>query len=211
MKKTVLTLISIAILFQTYAQIAQWRGENRDGKYNETNLQKQWAEDGPKLLWHYDELGAGHASAAVTDEGIFIAGNTSEEEGFVIALDLSGKEIWKTSYGKEWFVDWDGVRSSPLVYNDKVYMLSSYGKLVCMNTKDGEIIWQVDLFSDYDGKNIQWGITENMLIDGNKLTLTPGGSHANVIALNKDDGKLIKGDQTASYAGRCDFSDIHGR
>ena len=69
--------------------------------------------------------------------------------------------------------------------------MSSYGKLYCMNADDGNVIWNVDLFTDYDGRNIKWGVTENLLIDGNTLFVTPGGIKANILALNKDTGKLI--------------------
>lgn len=191
MKKIFLILLSFACLVQTYSQISQWRGENRDGIYNETGLLKQWPEDGPKLLWHYDELGAGHSSASVTDDCIYVSGTTSDQNGFVLALDQNGNKLWQTEIGQEWFVDWEGVRSSPLVYNDKVYMLSSFGKLFCLNAETGEIIWNVDLFTTYEAENIKWGLTENLLIDDGKLFVTLGGKDENVIALNKDDGKLI--------------------
>ena len=192
MKKTLVLLGIVAFILQINAQeIAQWRGENRDGKYDETGLLKKWPESGPKLLWHYDELGVGHASAAVTDKMVYTAGTTTEGNGFIIALNHSGKQVWKAEYGKEWVKDWDGVRSTPLVYGENIYLLSGYGKLVCLNAKNGKSIWSVDVFKDYDGKNIRWGITENLLIDGNKLFVTPGGVNANVIALDKNNGKLI--------------------
>ena len=66
-----------------------------------------------------------------------------------------------------------------------------FGKVVCCNATDGKILWSVDLLKDYDGDNIRWGITENMLIDGDKLFCTPGGKDANIIALNKNNGSLI--------------------
>ncbi len=172
-------------------EVAQWRGKNRDGKYNETGLLKEWPTSGPKLLWHFDELGDGHASAAVTSEMVYTTGTSEEGNGFVIALNHSGEKTWKTEFGKEWVENWDGVRSTPLIYDSKVYIMSSYGELVCMNAENGDIIWEVDLFTDYDGRNIQWGVTENLLIDGDKLFVTPGGIDANIIALNKDTGKLI--------------------
>ena len=40
----------------------------------ETGLLKKWPDDGPKLLWHFDELGDGHTSAAVTGSGIYTSG-----------------------------------------------------------------------------------------------------------------------------------------
>ena len=192
MKKFIVIFGIIACMLQVQAQeIAQWRGDNRDGKYNETGLLKKWPEAGPKLLWHYDELGTGHASAAVTKDMVYTAGTTAEGNGFIIALNHTGKQIWKKDYGKEWIQDWDGVRSTPMIYGDKIYLLSGYGKLICLNAKTGANIWTVDVFKNYDGRNIRWGITENLLIDGNKLFVTPGGINDNVIALNKDTGKLI--------------------
>ncbi len=203
MKKSFLMLLCFAIMLQSYAQIAQWRGENRDGKYNnETELLKEWPEDGPKLLWHFDNLGPGHSSAMVTDEKIYTVGTDKKEKtGFVIALNHKGKEEWRTEYGEEWFKDWDGSRSSPLVYNDKVYMMSSFGIVICLNADDGKEIWKVDLFKEYGGVNIQWGVTESLAFDGEKIFVTIGGVDANVIALNKDNGELIwkcKGKSEAS-------------
>ena len=44
---------------------------------------------------------------------------------------------------------------------------------------------------DFDGRNIKWGFTENLLIDDGVLFVIPGGINDNVIALNKDTGELI--------------------
>jgi len=186
-----LSLLSLVFVYQVNSQeIAQWRGDNRDGIYYETGLLKKWPAKGPKLLWHFDKLGEGHSSAAVTKNRVYTAG-TSGSNGFVIALDHSGKTIWKVDYGKEWMDSWNGVRSTPLIVGDKLFIMSSYGVVVCMEASKGNILWKVNLFSDYDGRNIQWGVTENLLIDGNNLICTPGGVSANVIALNKNTGKLV--------------------
>ncbi len=192
MKKNLIVIIFTALIIQMQSQeVAQWRGKHRDGKYDDNGLLKKWPGPGPKLLWHFDQLGDGHASAAVTNKLVYTAGTSEDGMGFLIALDHSGKEMWKTDYGKEWMVNWDGPRSTPMVYGNKIYIISSYGKLVCMNAENGDIIWQVDVFTEYDGVNIQWGITENLLIDENILFVTPGGVDANVLALNKNTGSLL--------------------
>ncbi len=191
MKKLIL-LISICFISTLVIsqENVQWRGENRDGIYYETELLKQWPENGPELLWHFDELGVGHSSAAVTTKIIYTAG-TIDGKGFVIALNHNGQKIWKTEYGAEWIVDWEGVRTTPLINGDKLYLISAYGVIYCMNKNNGEILWTVDVFKEYGGKNIQWGITENLVIHQEKLFCTAGGSENNVIALNKDTGELI--------------------
>lgn len=185
---TSLIFLSLTIFAQ---EIAQWRGPNRDGKYPDTGLLKEWSEEGPEMLWHYDDLGLGHASAAVTKERIYTSGTSEEGNGFVVALTHNGEKIWQTEIGKEWMDNFEGVRSTPLFYDDQVYIMSSFGYLACMKANDGSIVWDVDLFEEYDGRNIKWGVTENLLIDGEKLFVTPGGEEANVIALNKDNGELI--------------------
>ncbi len=171
-------------------EIAQWRGANRDGIYNEPGLMQSWPVDGPKLLWHFDELGDGHSSAAVTKDRIYTCG-TIDSKGYVFAFSPDGKLLWKLLFGEEWTESWPGVRSTPLIYNDKLYIISSFGKLVCMGAVRGNIIWTVDLMKTYEGQNITWGVTENLLIDGDKLFCTVGGTKNNVVALNKDNGKLI--------------------
>ncbi len=185
-------------------ETAQWRGEKRDGKYTETDLLKKWPENGPKLLWHFDELGPGHASAAVTKDIIYTAG-TIEGDGYVFAFDNNGKLLWKKKFGKEWMDSWDGVRATPLIHGNKLYIMSSYCILVCMNAKSGADIWKVNLIEKYGARNIKWGVTENLLIDGDKLFCIAGGAEANVIALNKNTGNLIwkckgMGDKSAYHS-----------
>ncbi len=189
----ILSLLSLASLFclSAYAQeTAQWRGPARDGIYNETGLLKTWPEAGPALLWHFEGLGEGHASAAIAGDRVYTAG-ILEGIGYLYCFDLNGKMVWKVPYGEEWVESWPGVRSTPLVTNGKIYQLSGFGKLVCRNADNGEFIWSVDVLKEYHGPNIKWGMTENLLIDGNKLFCTVGAAEANVVALNPNTGELI--------------------
>lgn len=181
----------LIISLSSYAQdVAQWRGPNRDGIYNESGLLKKWPAAGPRLLWHFDELGDGHTSAAITGSGIYTSGMVNGT-GFVFAFDQSGKLLWKKEYGKEWAENWNGTRSTPLVVDDKLYVLSSYWKLVCMNTSNGQTVWSADIKKDYGAKDNEWGISENLLYDGDVLYCTPGGSGASLVALDRNTGKMI--------------------
>jgi outer membrane protein assembly factor BamB len=202
MKKTILLLPALLLSVIIYAQsLTQWRGENRDGFYNETGLLKKWPDAGPKLLWHYDLLGDGHASAAVNNNRIYTAGMI-DTTGYVFAFDLDGKLLWKTGYGPEWTASWPGVRTTPVISEGKLYTESGFGNVVCMDAASGKILWAVDLMKEYGALNITWGFTENLLIDGKILYCTPGGPEANVLALDKNTGKLIwkskgKGEKSA--------------
>lgn len=191
MKTLLKTLFLLLIGIQASAQgITQWQGPNRDGTYNEKGLMKQWPAEGPKLLWHFDELADGHASAAVTSSAVYTAGMVGDQ-GFIYAFDHSGKLLWKTNYGAEWTENWNGVRATPVVYNDKLYQLSTFGKLVCLDSKTGQILWTVDAAKDYGAQKITWGITENLVIDGDIIYCIPGGTEAAVVALNRTTGKQV--------------------
>lgn len=188
---------SLFVLFMLFTSatllsqdFVQWRGIDRDGKYNESNLLKKWPADGPEMLWHFDDLGEGHGSAAVTSEKVYTTG-TLDEITYVFAFTHQGELLWKSKVGKEWVESWPGVRTTPLIKDNKLYLMTGYGLIVCMNAESGTVLWKVDIMTDYDGRNIVWGMCENLLIDGEKLFCTVGGIDANVIAINKNDGKLI--------------------
>ena len=192
-------ILSLNMLFSQDA--AQWRGPNRDGIYNESGLLKMWPEGGPKLLWHFDELGQGHTSAAIASDRIYTSGIINGI-GYIFCFSMDGKQLWKVPYGEEWTESWPGARTTPMINEGKIYLLSGLGKLVCRKAEDGGFIWSVDLQKDMDGRNIKWGYTENLLIDGNKLFCAPGGTEFNFVALDKNTGKLIwksrgKGEKSA--------------
>ncbi|TAJ11607.1 hypothetical protein DMA11_16260 [Marinilabiliaceae bacterium JC017] len=169
---------------------AQWRGPERNGIYPEKNLLTQWPEGGPQLLWKFEEVGMGYSSAAVTSEKIYTAG-TIDSIGYIFSFDLQGNLLWKKEYGKEWMDVFPGTRSTPLIDDGLGYLLSGYGVLYCFQAETGENVWEKDFSKMMGGKNIQYGITENLLADGNTLYCTPGGTEANVIAMNKKTGEII--------------------
>ena len=192
MKALYLSLLFCTVIYLNVSsqETAQWNGPNRNGIYPGTGLLKSWPEAGPKLLWHYDSLGEGFASATVTKNHIYTAGCINGK-GYIFSLTHEGKLEWKLTYGEEWTENWNGTRSTPLYCDGKLYMMSPYGKVVCMGGERGNIIWSVDLLKTYGCENIQWGLTENLLIDGDKLFCIVGGAKSSVVALNKDSGKLI--------------------
>jgi outer membrane protein assembly factor BamB len=190
-KTTFWLLITLGLSVPALSQeSAQWRGPNRDGIYPETGLLNKWPAEGPELLWHYDDLGNGHGSAAVIRDKIFVAG-TRDDEGFIVALSPDGSTLWRSVYGKEWVDGYEGVRTTPLYIEGYLYLMSGLGVVYCLDADNGTEIWQADLLNEFQGNNIKWGMTENLLVDGDRIFCTPGGEQHNVIALNRLDGSLI--------------------
>lgn len=195
----------IAILTLTLTAVAndwpQWRGPQRDGKSVETGLMEKWPDGGPQKRWKADFLGEGYSTVAVVKGRIYTMGQRESTE-FVIAIEeATGKKVWETAAG-EAFRDQrgGGPRGVPTVEGDRLWAITADGKLVCLKTKTGKMIWKVDFVGQFGGSVPQWGYSESPLIDGNKVVVTPGGGGHSVVALDKASGKLIWKSQSDAAA-----------
>ena len=151
---------------------------------------KEWPTGGPEIKWSYEALGQGHASAIVSNAFVYTTG-MSDGTGFLFKFDLDGKLMYKKPYGPEFTESWYGTRGTPVIAGDKIYVESAHGKLVCFNESDGKILWSKELFKDFDGSNIAWGVNETPVVDGDIIYATPGGRKNNVVALNRHTGSLV--------------------
>src|ERR1035437_3106027 len=192
MKKLfVLLVILLQIGFNVTAQtIVQWRGTDRNGMYNESNLLKSWPAEGPKLLWTNENVGNGFGSMAITSDRIYITGE-KDTIGYLSALDLKGNLLWKSDYGKEWVKTFPGSRSTPTVVGDLIYVCSGLGNISCFDAKTGTRKWFVDKIKDLHGRPLLHGHSESPLVDGDRVFVTPGGKDTNFVALNRFTGKII--------------------
>ena len=183
-----------ALMTMTALQAAdvdsQWRGADRDGKYYGEKLLRKWPAGGPELIWDIDGLGAGHSTVAVTEQRIYVGG-MPDSIGVLYAFDHNGKKLWQTAYGKEWTGNYPGTRSTATVAGQLLYLESGQGKVVCLNSNTGEMKWSLQLLEEFGAKNIPWGMTESLLLDGDKIICTPGGVLHNIVALNRFTGDLI--------------------
>jgi outer membrane protein assembly factor BamB len=177
----------------------QWRGPNRDGVAAETNLAATWPETGPKLVWKITGLGAGYSGVAIADGKLFTVGGES-----LLAYDLATqKQLWAVKIGAAWKdKTYPGPRSTPTVDGGMVYVLGPYGDLVAVDLA-GKEAWRKEFAKDFEGQMAtQWGYSESVLVDGDKLICTPGGPSAMMVALDKKTGKVI---------WKCTAPDIGGK
>ncbi|MCK5147254.1 PQQ-like beta-propeller repeat protein [bacterium] len=171
-------------------KITQWRGPNRNGIYSETGLLTRWPEGGPELLWQFSDLGCGYASPVVTDSMVYTIG-THEKTNYVYAFKHNGQLKYKTLLGPEWVKNYPGSRCTPLVVDSLGYFLSGLGKIYCFQLADGTTLWKKNIKTEYGGRTIQCGYSENLLVAENKLYCTPAGKDTNVVALDRFNGELI--------------------
>jgi outer membrane protein assembly factor BamB len=192
-------LLTVTVTLSAQNNI-QWRGVDRTGIYNETGLLKSWNPEGPKLLWFYNGLGDGHTSVAIDNEKIYLSG-LQEGKGYIYVFDQEGKLLNKKLYGPEWVESYVGPRGTFTINEGKIFLISGVGDIYCFDQNSLNVIWQKNIFKEFNGSNIKWGINEAPLIIGDKIIATPGGKKNNVVAMNKNTGALIW-----SCAGESDLS-----
>jgi outer membrane protein assembly factor BamB len=71
-----------------------------------------------------------------------------------------------------------------------LFALGSDGDLVCLEIANGKEVWRKHLRTDFGGKYGEWAYSESPLVDGDKVIVTPGGTNATVVALNKKTGDV---------------------
>ncbi|MHC4114859.1 MAG: outer membrane protein assembly factor BamB family protein [Planctomycetota bacterium] len=188
-----------------------WRGPNYNGISEETGWNTTWGKDGPKQLWK-TSVGTGFSSISVSKGQVYTIGNTDDKDT-VYCLDAdTGKILWKHSYPEP--IDpkhyEGGPNATPTVDGGKVYTFSKTGKVFCLDTKNGDVIWQVDLQKKFGVKSPKWGLSGSVFIQDNMAILNAGELG---IALNKNDGSLIwqNGKDGAAYATPVPFTAGKGK
>lgn len=174
---------------------AQWRGPLRDGHSPETGLLQEWAKEGPKLLWHVQAIGAGYSTPSVAGDRIYLLGSDATEESAYALNVKDGSRLWAGKLGKpgrpEQQPSYPGARSTPTVDGKSLFALGSDGDLVCLEAATGKEVWRKHLRTDFGGKYGEWAYSESPLVDGDKVIVTPGGTNATVVALNKMTGATV--------------------
>lgn len=188
-----LIILAGTLIASCEPEVAQWRGPGRDGKYPARNLLKEWPEGGPRKIWSFDGIGSGMGSPVVARNRIYVTGipDTLAGTGRLTVLDLQGNLLWRKDYGADFTALFAGARSTPLVVGRLVYLESGNGKIYCLNANTGEEVWSADFFEDFQADSVQFGFSESLLADGDRLFCTPGGKTNNMVALDRFTGKKI--------------------
>ena len=173
-----------------------FHGPRRDNKSTETGLLKPWPDEGPTLLWTASGLGKGFSTVSLAGGLLYTAGMV-EKQTYVVALDLDGKEVWRTLNGRSWAttmrhaISYDGARSTPTYDEGRLYHLGECGRLACLEPKSGNELWNLDLLKEFDATTPRYGLAESVLIDGDRLICCPGGTKGYMVCLDKRTGKRI--------------------
>jgi outer membrane protein assembly factor BamB len=189
----ILVIVTIWSVAAFAADWPQFLGQARNGSSAETGLLPQWPAGGPPLVWKISGLGEGYSDVSVAQGRIFTMGQNATGE-FVVALDAAtGKTLWHVDITHESYAEGhgNGPRGTPTVDGDKIYAEAADGTLVCLQAATGKKIWGLDFQKDFGARIPHWAYSESPLVEGENLIVTPGAPDATIVALDKNNGKVV--------------------
>src|ERR1035437_9437772 len=196
-------LLLIFIPFLASSQIAQWRGPERDGIYQEKGLADVWPATGPQLLLAVDGIGTGWSSPVTNGKAIYVTGKKDSLE-YLTSIDFTGKINWQVPFGIRWAAAYPDSRCTPTLEGNKVYAQSGTGRMSCFDATTGKLIWSVEVDKIFKCFYDVYGGAEAPLIIDNKIISSPMGTVSGVVALDKNTGKVIW--QSKPIYGRRSFA-----
>jgi outer membrane protein assembly factor BamB len=168
----------------------QWRGPRRDGISGERGLLPAWPESGPPLVWKVGELGHGWSQPILVNDTLYITGDVGDDL-VIFALDRDGRTKWRVTNGPAWKGSYPGARACCTYSAGRLYHINAHGRLVCLDAQTGSEVWAVNVLDRFAAENIQWAISECLLVDGLRVLVTPGGRKASMAALDKRTGETV--------------------
>jgi outer membrane protein assembly factor BamB len=177
----------------------QWRGKNRDGRWDESGVVRSLTADNLKVLWR-QPLGTGYSGPTVAGGRVLVMDRqeSPEQSESVVCFDArNGQRLWQYRYPAVYTISYKaGPRASVTIEGNRAYALGAMGHLHCLDVEDGRLLWQRDLNADYQISATRrlpiWGIAPSPLIYQNLVVLQIAGAEgASVVGLDKFTGREI--------------------
>lgn len=173
----------------------QFRGPRGDGTWHGPKLPDQWPAGGLKQVWK-QTIGGGYSGVSVAEGRVITMDRQTnpEVERVLCFAATDGKPLWQhvypVTYGK---LDYgNGPRAAPTIHGGQVYTVGAMGDVRCLIAETGDVIWQRNYLTDFNGRMSTWGFAASPLVYGDWLILQPGGENgSSVVALERMTGKEI--------------------
>jgi outer membrane protein assembly factor BamB len=190
MKHALPIILAIVATSVSAADRPRFHGPNSDNNSPDTGLLKAWPEGGPSQIWAAAGIGEGYSSVVIAADTIYTSGAIGED-CVIIALNAGGEIVWQRQNGNAWKGSYPGTRGTPTIDGGLLYHLSGMGSLICVKADSGELVWSVNILEKFDGRNIRWGLSESLLVTGDKVICSPGSEDIGTVALDKMMGNVI--------------------
>jgi outer membrane protein assembly factor BamB len=176
----------------------QWRGHDAAGRISTL-------PDGVpsfKRLWKQPVAGECYAGTVIKGSRVIL---TDHGKGFdrVSALSLDdGSVLWSNTYTNTAEISFgSGPRTTPLILDNKVFVMNALGVTRCLDIASGKQHWRTPT----DTNMPTWGFCGSPLAANGNLLLCGGAQDGPVAAYRPDDGKRLWAAQDSSMVNYATF------
>ncbi len=169
---------------KTGADWPDWRGANRDGKVPKL---PERLPTTAQILWKKGAMPGCLAGLSVSGNKLLLAERdfTEEHDVYRCLNTENGELIWRVEYPAKGHLDYgQSPRTTPVIHQDKVYLLGAFGELRCVNLADGKLIWKRDLPGEFQAVLPTWGMCATPLVVDDMIIVNSGGEQAALAALD---------------------------
>lgn len=161
----------------------QFLGASRDATVSGVELARDWSVHPPELIWR-QPIGAGWSAFALVGPYAVTMEQRGPDELITCYKIATGELAWvqSTATRHESTLGGIGPRSTPTVYQGKVYAVGATGRLHCLDGATGQVLWEKNLLAEFgiasaaaDMDNIAWGRAGSPLVVGDLVVVPAGG------------------------------------
>ena len=174
------TAPSVSAVSGWSASDAEWpgfRGMNRDSVAVNSRGTIDWSTSSPIERWRVP-VGPGWSSFAFAAGRLF----TQEQRGkneLVTCYDAeTGALIWAHGTDARFseVVSGAGPRATPTLSGERLFSLGATGVFQCLNSANGELIWQRDLREEFAAPVPMWGFSSSPLVVEGRVVVVYAGA-----------------------------------
>ncbi len=194
------TIIAAALMGGSLVSQAEewktWRGDPEgSGAAPDARTVSKFSDE-ENLAWKVELPGPGNSTPIVTDDKLLVTCGIDGNDA-VVAYSLEGKELWRTTFGKERAGKGDnkqkgtGANSSIVTDGRGVFAYFKSGRVAAL-TMAGKKVWELNLQDKYGKDTLWWDEGTSPVLAGGFLVVTvmqtEGGSY--MVALKKNSGDV---------------------
>jgi outer membrane protein assembly factor BamB len=177
------------------AHWTRFAGPDQDFKVADHGLAERWPSPGPRRLWTRD-LGPGYSGVVARDGRLYTMYRDHPAEVVVCLDGRTGETVWEHRYDAP-LADGhdpdygDGPNSTPLLADDRLFVIGVAGIMHCLDAGTGEVLWKVDLWGGMGGTVIELGYSSSPIPYKNMVIALVGGEGQGAVAFDRSDGSVV--------------------
>ncbi|MFC2161417.1 PQQ-binding-like beta-propeller repeat protein [Acidobacteriota bacterium] len=154
-----------------------FRGPFRDSVIRGVQIQTNWSESPPNILWKRP-VGPGWSSFAVRGNLFYTQEQRGEDEFVSCYSVTTGEPVWQHSDKARFWESNGGAgpRGTPTISAGHLYTFGGTGILNVLDAADGGVVWSRNAASDTNTKVPIWGFSSSPLVLDDSVIVAAAGS-----------------------------------